>query len=317
VIVSNRSLFIVPVDGSQETERTVHYAVTIAKERDADVHAIQVVPRGGTLWVAPENETALRARLRALRPAAEQEGVPVRIVTLRGAPERVIPAYAQLNGASLIIVGSRYGASRFWRNTGAASRLSRSSPVPVLVVPARRDAMAGASLKRIVAAVDFTVASAIALRTAVDLSRRHGARLTIFHAMEAPRHMVLSGGEAWRLVQQLPAEAKALSERLKRKALALGSRDPEPVVVTADPHRGIVETAMETAADLIVMGVAPRTWIDEAVSGSTLRAVLRRAKTPILVLPVIAGANEWIEEIDRGNAFNVPSTDAAVSRLAA
>jgi nucleotide-binding universal stress UspA family protein len=187
----------------------------------------------------------------------------------------------------------------------------------VLVVPARRDRAADVSLKRIVAAVDFTVASAMALRTAVDLSRRHGARLTILHAMEAPPHMVFSGGEAWRLVQRLPAEAKALAERLKRKAVALGSRDPEPVVVTGDAHRGIVETATETAADLIVMGVAPRTWIDEAVSGSTLRAVLRRAKMPILVLPVIAVADEWIEEIDRGNTFNVPSTDAAVSRLAA
>ena len=213
----NRSLVIVPVDGSQETERTVQYAVTVAKKHDADVHAIHVVPRDGTLWVAPEKETALRARLRALRPAAEEEGVLVRIVTLRGTPERVIPAYAQLNGANLIIVGRRYGSPRLWRNSRVASRLSRSSPVPVLVVPARRGGAADVSWKRIVAAVDFTVASAMALRTAVDLSRRHGARLTILHAMDAPRRMVLSGGEAWRLVQRLATEAKVIAQRLKDK----------------------------------------------------------------------------------------------------
>lgn len=313
--MSIRSLVIVPVDGSPETERTVEYAMGIARQRAADLHAIQVVPRDGGLWVAPESETRLRARLRALRASAE--GVLVRIVTLRGKAESVIPAYAQLNGASLIVVDRNYGTSRLWRNTAVTTRLSRSSPVPVIVVPPRMDKTAGLSLKRIVAAVDFTVASAVALRTAVDLSRRYGAHLTILHAMDPPRHMVFSGGEAWRLVQRLPAEAKVLTERLKRKAIALGSGDAEPVVVTGDAHRGIVETATETAADLIVIGVAPRTWIDEAVSGSTLRAVLRRAKTPILVLPVIAGGHEWIEEIDRENTFNVPSTEAAVSRLAA
>lgn len=314
--MSNRSLVIVPVDSSQETERTVEYAVGVAKQRDADVHAIQVVPRDGTLWLAPENETRLRARLRALRPAAEQEGVSIRIVTLRGAPERVIPAYAQLNGASLIVVGQHYGSSRFWRNSGGASRLSRSSPVPVLLVPARIDAASRVSLNRIVAAVDFTVASAIALRTAADLSRRHGARLTMLHAMAPPDHMVFSGGEAWRFVQRLPADAKVLSERLKRKAIALGSRDAEPVVVTGDASRGIVETATITAADLIVMGVEPRTWIDQAVSGSTLRTVLRRATVPVLVVPVVGGAHEWIDEVQEDSVRILRTADGMARRTA-
>jgi nucleotide-binding universal stress UspA family protein len=315
--VSSRSLVIVPVDGSPETERTVEYAVSIARARAADLQAIQVVPRDGGLWVAPENETRLRARLRALRPSVERDGVRFHIVTLRGTPESVIAAYSQLNGVGLIVIGRNYGTSRLWRNSAVASRLSRSSPVPVLVVPPRIVGAARASLKRIVAAVDFTVASAIALRTAVDLSKRHGADLTILHAMDAPRRMVFSGGEAWRLVRRLPAEAKVLAERLKRKAIAFGSGDAEPVVVTGDAHHGIVETATETAADLIVMGVAPRTRIDEAISGSTLRGVLRRAKTPVLVLPVISGAHEWIEEVNQEDTVRIHSTADALTRRAA
>lgn len=295
--MSNRQLIIVPVDSSHETEPTVQYAVSIAKQRDADVHVIQVVRRGGALWLAPENETSLRARLRALRPAAEREGVFMRTVTLRGTPERVIPAYAQLNAASLLVVARHYGSSRLWRTTAVASRLSRSSPVPVLVVPARPDAALPFSLNHVVAAVNFTVASAMALRAAADLSKRHGARLTILHAMTAPEHMVFSGGEAAHFAQGLPADAKVLSGWLKRKALALGHRDAEPVVVTGDASLGIIETAASTAADLIVMGVPLRTRIDEAVAGSTLRAVLRRATQPVLVLPVVAGAHEWIDEV--------------------
>ena len=49
----NRSLIVVPVDGSPATEGTVRYAVSIAKRRGADVHVIQVVDRrSGTLWRA-------------------------------------------------------------------------------------------------------------------------------------------------------------------------------------------------------------------------------------------------------------------------
>lgn len=315
--VSFRSLVIVAVDDSPETERTVEYAVSVAGTRAAELHAVQVVPHDGALWSAPENETTLRARLRALRPYAESAGVSLRIVTLRGQPESAIPAYAQLAGATLIVVGRNYSTSGLWRSIAVTSRLSRLSPVPVVVIPPRLVKTASLSLKRIVAAVDFTVGSAIALRTAVDLSKRHGASLTILHAMAAPHRMVVSGGEAWRLVQQLPADAKVLAERLKRKANAFGSDMADPVVVTGDADRGIVETATETAADLIVMGVAPRTWIDEVVSGSTLRGVLRRAKTPVLVLPVIAGAHEWIDAVNEEEAFTIPSTADTMARRAA
>jgi nucleotide-binding universal stress UspA family protein len=97
--------------------------------------------------------------------------------------------------------------------------------------------------------------------------------------------------------------------RLKQKALAVGSRDAEPIVVTGDASRGIVETATITAADLIVMGVAPRTWIDGAVSGSTLRAVLRRAKTPVLVVPVVGGGHEWIAELQEDTIRTTSTAD--------
>jgi nucleotide-binding universal stress UspA family protein len=309
-------LVIVAVDGSPETERTVEYAVSVAKTRAAELHAVQVVSRNGGLWSAPEKETKLRARLRALRPLAESEWVSFRVITLRGKPESAIPAYAQLTGASLIVVGSNYATSRLWRSSALTRRLSRLSPVPVVVVPRRMEKTASVLPKRVVAAVDFTVASAIALRTAVDVSKRYGASLTILHAIDTPPPMVFSGGEAWRVVQRLPAEKKVLAERLRRKAIAFGSGNAEPVVVTGDADRGIVETATGTAADLIVVGVAPRTWIDEAVSRSTLRGVLRRTKTPVLVLPVIAGAHEWIDEVIEEGAFKTPSTADAMARRA-
>ena len=314
--MSTRSLIIVPVDDSPETERTLQYAIGIARERGADVDALQVVPRKGTLWHAPENETTLRARLRALRPAAAEDGVVVRTVTLRGVSQRVIPAYAQLSGASVVIVDRRFGSSRRWRNSGVVSRLIRSSPVPVLVASTGHDVTTPLKPSHIMAAVDFTVASAVALRTAAEVSKQHGARLTMLHAMPAAESMVFSSGEAQRFAYSLASDADSISERLKRRAMAAGSDDAKPVVVTGNAPRGILDTAKRLSADLIVMGVAPRTWIDEMVSGSTLRAVLRHTRVPVLVLPVTGGSCQWIDEVE-GDSVWMASMANGMTRHAA
>jgi nucleotide-binding universal stress UspA family protein len=187
--MSNRPIVIVPVDGSPETERTDDFASSVARRAAADLHMVHVLSRAGGRWIGPEAETGVRARLRALRPLMEREGLRVRTITLRGRPESVIPAYAQLNAASTIVVSRNYGTSSFWRSGAIASRIGRSSPVPVIVLPTSAPVEPVApSLKHIMVAVDFNVASAIGVRTAADLARRHGARLTMVHAITCLPH---------------------------------------------------------------------------------------------------------------------------------
>jgi nucleotide-binding universal stress UspA family protein len=319
--MSNRPIVIVPVDGSRETEWTVDFASSVARRAAADLHMVHVLSRAGGRWIGPEAETGVRARLRALRPLVEREGLRLRTITLRGRPESVIPAYAQLNAASMIVVSRNYGTPSFWRNSALANRISRSSPVPVIVLPSSAPVEPAApaaplSLKRIMVAVDFNVASAIGVRTAADLARRHGAHLTMVHAMTWPPAMVFSGGEAARLLRGLPAEASAIAERLKRKIRAFRVGDVESLVVTGVASRRIVEAATSNA-DLIVMGVAPRTSFDEAAFGSTLRAVLRRATIPVLVVPVVAGAEPWLGDANGADAFSFAVADDAVTPLAA
>ena len=148
------------------------------------------------------------------------------------------------------------------------------------------------SFGHIVSAVDFTIASAVAVRTVLDLIRRTGARLTLVHVLkDAPHRMVFSGGEALRVTRNLE------SGRLLRSRNTFGERfrpmrgiRVDARVTTGDPHRGILDIASEVKADLIVMGVPPRSRFDEVLFGSTLRNVLRRTKIPVLVLPVPAGA---------------------------
>jgi nucleotide-binding universal stress UspA family protein len=167
-----------------------------------------------------------------------------------------------------------------------------------------------------VSAVDFTIASAVAVRTVLDLIRRTGARLTLVHALKyAPHHMVLSGGDALRVTRNLRGQAAQVKERLRRKVPANAGMRVDARVTTGDPRRGILDVASDVEADLIVMGVSPRSRFDEVFGGSPLRGVLRRAKIPVLVLPVPAGAYRWLDETDGTEIAVTPRTRVGAKRF--
>jgi len=300
-------LFVVPVDFAQEMEATVSAAVALAKKWEARVHLLEVV--------APSRLHDDRAELRKSRRAtskgdwsrledaihvAEQGQVDLRIVAYRGDAIKIIASYAQLTEASLLVIDQHYGTARWRRSTRVVSTLSRGAPAPVLVLPPRRrsEKTKPLSFAHIVSAVDFTVASAVALRTVLRLIRRTGARLTLVHALKALQPMTFSGGEGVRVARNWKGNAASAAKQFRRKIPADVAIRVDTRVTTGDPHYGILDTATDVKADLIVMGVAPRMRFDEMLSGSTLRSVLRRTKIPVLVVPVPAGAHEWLEEAD-------------------
>jgi hypothetical protein len=56
--------------------------------------------------------------------------------------------------------------------------------------------------------------------------------------------------------------------------------------------------------------------MDEIVSGSTLREVLRHATAPVLVVPVVAGDYEWVDEVQERSG-RIPATADGIARRAA
>jgi nucleotide-binding universal stress UspA family protein len=292
--------------------------MALAAPGAADVHILRVTPRAKP-WHALEDWRGrpwIAADLRSLRTETGtqlvKEGGTVRDVRLRGRHEHIIPGYAQLIGARAIVVDRHYGTSPLWRSTAVVARMSRLSPVPVLVLPPEGSALdrwTRGNISAVVAAVDTTLASAVALRTGAALAARHSARLTMLHALENfPGRTVFSGGAAWRLVQQLSGRQRRIAKRLESQARRLGQAAAVADVVTGAAAAGILTAASETNADVIVMGVAPGAWLDRALFGSTLGTVLRRAEVPVLVIPVAGGAEEWSEEaVSHDARAGVPS----------
>jgi nucleotide-binding universal stress UspA family protein len=323
-----RQLVLVAVDHTTDVERIMEAALGAAKARGADVHAIQVVPHGAVhvddrtdLWpFEPHDDRGVTIGALAPIPrSTDHDGVRVRRVTLRGEPAHVIPAWAQLHEASVLVVERDYGSARFWRSGRVVDAMARRSPIPLLVLPKRRTTERDESApRRILTPIDFSIASAVALRTAVELARRHGARITLLHTLnDVTRHMTFSGGGAWEVIRRLPAQKQAAAERLRRNASFFGADDVDTEVATGLADRAILEIARRSDPDLIVIGSAHRSWLDRVLHRSTLHRVLRRARVPVLVVPVVAGAHTWPNEHLVDQLGSRVWSDSAGGRIAA
>jgi len=305
--VPKSPVFVVPVEVSPDMEPTARAAVAIAKRHGAEVHLLDVVaPRrpsrvdagGDTQWRGGVRTTLDRSRATHSIDASDRHPVKVRTVAYRGDIATIIPSYAQLVKAHLLVIGQHYGTPRWRRSTRLVSTLSRAAPCSVLVLPPGLSPKATArAFTHVVSAVDFTIASAVAVRTILDLIRRTGARLTLVHALTtASQRTVFSGGEAVRVTRHLRRQADEIAERLRRRVPADVRIRVEARVSTGDPHRAILGVAAEVGADLVVMGVPPRSRLDQLLFGSTLRQVVRRTTLPVLVVPVSSGAYHWLQE---------------------
>lgn len=146
---------LVPLDGTPEHEQGLHVAAGMARVCSAALQLIVVVPTLGTL----AGEQAVTARL---LPGATSEvlemaqegveqylgrqvgplqamGLTVATKVAEGDPASTVVRAARQMQADLIILGThgRTGMDAFWENS-VAPRISRRSPVPLLLVPLRR-----------------------------------------------------------------------------------------------------------------------------------------------------------------------------------
>lgn len=325
----NRSPVLVASDDPTTLDRTVGVAVSIAKDRGAEVHALHLLRRGGassghTGWsgrplpLRGDTDAAIASRLSAIGHAAERDGVRFRVVPLRGEPASVIPAYGQLHDAAMLVIDSHYASSPPWRTAGVVRKLARRSPMPLLVLPSRQESASGAGDLRaghVLLPVDFSVASAVAVKTTLSLMRGRQPRVTLLHAVEKPVGMVFSGGEAMRALRGLETQRGATAERLRRSAARAGATAADVRVVTGDAGRAILEAASQLDADLVVLGVAPRSWLHRAAFGSTVDRILGRINVPVLVVPSVEGAHEPHDQMD--GVWRFAEDDGAAERLAA
>jgi nucleotide-binding universal stress UspA family protein len=154
-------------------------------------------------------------------------------------------------------------------------------------------------------AFDDTRASWFALRAGAQFARVFGADLTVLHAVQ-PRFSSFDRA----------AEIAQAKKSARRGALALFARVRQRVgtdvsltteVVTGDPVDAISRRAAELAADLIVVGSNQRGALDRLLVGSVSEGIMRRAETPVLVVPILERTATGKAEVDKADQASLDS----------
>lgn len=152
--------------------------------------------------------------------------------------------------------------------------------------------MATLEFRRILCPVDFSEASAGALRAAAALARRHGATLTLLHVDLIPGSAIPEAlfPTPPEVAGQLTAPADRPLLAWKAEAERLGAPHVAALRSVGQAAEEILALAGREPYDLVVIGTHGRAGLDRLLLGSVAEEVVRRATCPVLTLGSAAAA---------------------------
>ncbi len=147
------------------------------------------------------------------------------------------------------------------------------------------------TVQSVLCPIDFSRESRRALRSAIALARRFGARLTVVFVNDPLLLAAASSTDRGRrrFVDRTRTE---LSRFVSQSARTTRPDDGIALVVlSGNPADEILRQAKRTRADIVVLGSHGLSGIRKAFFGSTTEQVLRHATMPVLAVP--PSAHRW------------------------
>lgn len=135
---------------------------------------------------------------------------------------------------------------------------------------------------RILLATDFSPAADVAATYAIAFARRFSSALELIHVID--RLATVSSLDA-STGPARDAVKRSGEERLRRVADGIsGVKVTKKIIVGLLPALHILEEALESRSELIVMGTSSKQGFKKRVLGSTAEDVIRRAVCPVLTV---------------------------------
>lgn len=296
---------LVGFDGSDQAVLALHYAARAAQRLEARLTVV-------TAYTVPPMLYANIASIptepeAAARKAAAQQLLDEASEHLRGYPGEVAMGLEEGDAAGvmvrhsadaqLAVVGARGRGGFLGRLLGSvSSALPAHAHCPTVVVPSRYEIGTGEGAARfapvqddspVVAGVDHSAQSDVAVLLAVQAARGRKAPLHLVMAMPPPENW--GGGYGIAIPESgiIEKHRQELAADLTRYADTLRARYPDleltSEVELADPATQLVEHSAR--AQLVVLGTRGHGRVASAVLGSVSRSVLQRAEGPVMVVP--------------------------------
>ncbi|MCB2228138.1 MAG: universal stress protein [Desulfarculaceae bacterium] len=143
--------------------------------------------------------------------------------------------------------------------------------------------------KNILYCTDFSEDAEIALHHAVDLAKRHGAKLHVLHCPHSTlRYMpteTSEGAEPGDVTYASPELLAELTEKLKeRYGKRLEGLDVDWVVRAGTPFVEILRYVRDKDIDLVVMGTVGASAEEDTHYGSTVEQVAKRCPCHVMAI---------------------------------
>jgi universal stress protein A len=143
------------------------------------------------------------------------------------------------------------------------------------------------AIKRILVPTDFSDPSHDALTTAMGFASAFGGALDLVHVTLASAYSLPPPIDVGTIPMDVSksleqATAGLASEEARVRAAGLPC---ESATLFGRPDTEIVERAITTRADLIVMGTHGRSGLAHALMGSVAERVVRHSPCPVLIVP--------------------------------
>lgn len=140
--------------------------------------------------------------------------------------------------------------------------------------------------KQILCPVDLSESSMRAFAHAAAIARWYNAQLTVLHVVPTfdPVQVRAGLGNPVQIVTPMPRE-EVLEELTRTLQLDTAAPGATVAAEAGDPQAVIVDQAVSTRADLIVMGTHGRRGFRRLLLGSVTEAVLREAPCAVMTVP--------------------------------
>lgn len=281
---------LVAVDFSDCSKAALAQAVRIAGWNGAKLHAIHVIEPLVVSDVAlamhaaqsDAQDLVIRQAQTRLAEWIRETGGAAEITVVAGTPIHEVLLQVKAVSADLLVAGARGSTAPIQGAGTLAAKFARKAPTKVLLVS--EDAIA--PFRKVVACVDFSSTSALAVEQATRVARREDGEIHCLHVYTPP----------WRRLHYGAPTPEASPDFQKQYLAALQARleefadQPEGFNMRcvlfpwSSYGQGITQYAQEVETDLVILGTRGQTTLRYLLLGSTAERLLRELPCSVLTV---------------------------------
>jgi nucleotide-binding universal stress UspA family protein len=294
--------YLVPVDGSAQSDAAVTHAVRFTEIYGAELTAIHVVDSNiyKESEIIENMEAAGESYLDRVRDMAAERGVTVKSAkVLVGYPFDEILNEAIEIDASVIFMGAT-GADHSKRIGQIASRVLRGADCHLMLV---RGGPTAGDYKNILIPTDGSKDAEYAAQSGVSTARRVGAKVSACNIVDlgyiTDTRVVTAGGvgagrrygdviklpesAVKKMRQRLLDDSARIADRVKRIAESKGV-NAEIIVRDGKPATEILKIIRDEEIDLVVMGYSGKSIVSKLLIGSVSEKVASTAPCSVIIV---------------------------------